>query len=127
MTMVDVIHTALWVDDLDRSLAFYEEGLGLERSREFVLREDERNVFLAGESGTELQLKAAPDHTVTASRAGFDHVAVDVADTDATAERLEGFGGAIERGPVDSEAAAGRIAFVADPDGHIVELIQHWE
>ena len=122
--MVDVIHTAVWVSDLERSLAFYRDGLGLERTRSFVVREDEENVFLAGEGEAELQLKHAPDKEVTAGRDGFDHFAVEVGDTDAMAERLTEFGGEVVRGPLDSTAADSRIAFVADPDGHLVELIQ---
>ena len=124
--MVDVIHTALWVADMDRSLRFYADGLGLARTREFVVREDEENVFLAGEGETELQLKYAPGHDVTASRAGFDHFAVEVADTDSMADRLADHGGEVVRGPLDSEAARARIAFVADPDGYLVELIEPW-
>lgn len=125
--MVDVVHTAIWVSDLDRALAFYVDGLGLARTREFVLDEDEENVFLAGEDGTELQLKSAPGRAVSAERAGFDHVAVEVDDADATAARLAEFGGEVVRGPLDSDAAAARIAFVADPDGHHVELIEPWD
>lgn len=124
--MVDVIHTALWVADLDRSLSFYADGLGLQRTRAFVVRGDEENVFLAGEGETELQLKSAPGREVSADRAGFDHFAVEVEDTDAMAERLSAYGGAVVRGPLDSEAAEARIAFVADPDGHAVELIEPW-
>lgn len=122
--MVDVIHTAVWVSDLERSLSFYRDGLGLERTRSFVVRGDEENHFLAGDGATELQLKFAPGREVTASRAGFDHVAVAVDDADAMAERLEAYGGEVARGPLDSTAADSRIAFVEDPDGHYVELIQ---
>ena len=125
--MVDVIHTALWVSDVTRSRTFYVDGLGLSETRDFLVRGDEENVFLAGEGETELQLKYAPDHEVEAGRAGFDHFAVEVDDTDAMADRLEEFGGEVTRGPLDSEAAQARIAFVADPDGHLVELIQPWE
>ena len=121
--MVEVIHTALWVSDMDRAIAYYTEGMGLRKDREFTVRGDERNVFLVGDDGgAELQLKHSGDHAVEASRAGFDHFAIGVEDTDAMADRLEAHGGEITRGPLDSEAAGRRIAFVADPDGHLVEL-----
>lgn len=125
--MVDVIHHALWVSDMDRAREFYVDGMGLSETRAFTIRGDEENVFFAGEGDAELQLKYAPDHEVRASRDGFDHWAVEVEDTDAMAERLAEHGGTVERGPLDSEAAQGRIAFVSDPDGHFVELIQPWE
>jgi lactoylglutathione lyase len=122
----NVIHTSLWVADMDRTESFYVDALGLSRTREHsgsTYQEDVRNVFLAGPDGTELQFKSAPGREPEAP-AGFDHVAVSTTDIDAEFERIVSETGC----PVILEpttiGTGERIAFVEDPDGYAVELIQ---
>ena len=126
---MDVLHCALWVADVDRTLAFYCDEIGLEKTREFVGGDGARNVFVAGEGEAELQFKHDPDRTDPLPEpAGIDHVAFEVGDTDAMVEQLVEDGGAtLRRGPLDSEGASARIAFVEDPDGYGVELIAPFE
>ena len=122
---MDVLHTALWVGDVDRSLAFYADGLGLERTNEFVGGDGATNLYLAGDDGTELQLKYRADGEGPAVEpAGIDHVAFAVDDTDAALEALvDRTGCPVRRGPLDSDGANARVAFVEDPDGYGVELV----
>jgi len=121
---MDVIHSALWVADVEETLAFYVDGLGLEKTWEFEGGDGARNVYVAGESDTEIQFKHHPDREPP-SPSGFDHVAVAVEDTDAELERLvEETGCPVRRGPLTAEAANARVAFVEDPDGYGVELVE---
>jgi lactoylglutathione lyase len=122
---MDVLHTALWVGDLDATTSFYVDVLGLAVSREFVGDDGVRNYFLAGESETELQFKPLADHPEGRSAvdpAGIDHVAVAVDSVDDVVEEI----GAdrVTGGPTTMEDAGVRIAFVTDPDGYGVELIE---
>ena len=123
---MDVIHSAVWVSDIDETLDFYVGALGLEKTHEFVGGDDATNVYVRGESETEIQFKHNPEHELgERTRARFDHLALGVEDTDALVERLqEETDTDVLRGPFDSTGASARIAFVTDPDDHVIELIE---
>ncbi|QLG61750.1 VOC family protein [Halorarum salinum] len=126
---MDVLHAALWVDDVEAMDEFYTEGLGLEFSREFEGSDGVRNYFLTGESDTEIQFKH--DEGVdreSGPSSGFDHVAIAVEDVEDRVDRLvDAFGSEVVRGP-DLLADKGiEIAFVTDPEGYVVELIERLE
>ena len=126
---MDVIHIAIWVSDLDRILEFYVDELGLEKTNEFESGDGATNVFVAGPSGVELQLKHEAGRAVERPEHGvYDHVAVAVDDTDAEVERLCEQGSAtLSRGPLDSEGANARVAFIEDPEGNGIELVEEFE
>ena len=123
---MDVIHAALRVEDIDRTLAFYRDALGLSVTNEFVGGDGATNVYLAGGGDAELQFKYYADQpNPPVEPSGIDHVALRVEDTDATVERLvEATGCRVLRGPLTSEGANARVAFVEDPDGYGVELVE---
>jgi lactoylglutathione lyase len=124
---MDVLHSAIWVSDIDETLAFYTDALGLEKTREFESGDGARNVFVAGESDTEIQFKYDPDREVSDDTA-YDHAAIAVDDTDAEVERLvEETGCTLRRGPLTSEGANARVAFIEDPDGHGIELVEEFD
>ncbi|RJT05488.1 VOC family protein [Halococcus sp. IIIV-5B] len=124
---MDVIHSAVWVSDIDETLAFYTDALDLEKTREFESGEGARNVFVAGEGDTEIQFKYLPDRDAP-EPAGYDHVAIAVEDTDATVERLVAETDCtLNRGPLDSEGANARVAFIEDPDGYGIELVEEFD
>lgn len=120
---MDVIHAALWVDDLDAALSFYVDGLGLDRRRSFAFRGTE-NVYVGGEHG-ELQLRHDPDGgPVDPDRSTVDHVAVGVDDVDeAFADLIERTGCPVVEEPMTVEQAGTRVAFVEDPEGYVIELV----
>lgn len=127
---MDVLHTAIWVDDLDAQLGFYETVLNLPKTREFVGDDGARNTYVGGESGVELQFKSFDEGTAhTASEpAGIDHIAVAVEDVDATVVAArEDWDSRVQRGPETLEEKGLRIAFVTDPSGYVVELIESLE
>ena len=126
---MDVIHHAIWVSDLDRILEFYVGELGLEQTNEFVSGDGATNVYVAGGSDVEIQFKHEDGRAVAQREDGvFDHVAIAVEDTDAEVERLCEEGSAtLERGPLDSEGANARVAFISDPEGNGIELVEEFE
>lgn len=124
---MDVIHSAIWVSDIEETLAFYVDALGLEKTREFEGGDGARNVFVAGSTGTEIQFKYDPNRR-SLEPSGFDHVAVAVDDTDAELDRLvEKTGCTVRRGPLTSDGANARVAFIEDPDGYGVELVEEFD
>ena len=126
---MDVIHSAIWVSDLERILEFYVDELGLDKTNEFVSGDGATNVFVAGPNGVELQFKHEAGKEIERSANGvYDHVAVAVEDTDAEVERLCAEGSAtLTRGPLDSEGANARVAFIEDPEGNGIELVEEFE
>jgi lactoylglutathione lyase len=116
------LHTMLRVRDLDASIAFFCDHLGLVETRR---RESERGrftlVFLAsapGEPEIELTWNWDQEEPYETGRF-FGHLAYAVEDIYATCSRLADAGVAINRPPRD-----GRMAFVKSPDGHSIELLQ---
>jgi len=121
---MDVIHTALWVSDLEGARSFFVDGLGLSENWSFEL-DGVRNVYVGGEHG-ELQLRYDPDREVSAGdRDRLDHVAVSVEDTDARTEAvLDTTDAELLQGPLTMDAPNARVAFVEGPDGYVVELVE---
>lgn len=117
---MDAIHVCLNVEDAERAADWYCQELGLERTWGFEL-EDTRNVYVADEDGFELQLSDTAGETPEPGTA-WDHFAVAVDDVDAAFDRIDNHG--VVQAPADNEAAGARTAFVNDPDGHVVELVQ---
>ena len=121
---MDVIHTALWVSDIDRTIEYYTEGLGLEHNWEFT-SDGVRNVYLGGAHG-ELQCKYDPDGVYeTGGGGGVDHIAIGVESTDEAFEQLiEREDPPVHEPPTTLEQISRRVAFVEDPDGYVVELVE---
>jgi lactoylglutathione lyase len=121
---MDVIHTCIWVSDMDEAKEFYLEGIGLEEHRSATLGGIE-NVWLGGEHG-EIQLRYADDHPDPApDRADFDHLALSVDDVDGEVERIvENTGATVLDGPRTVDVANVRIAFLEGFDGYVIELVE---
>lgn len=116
------LHTMVRVSDLDASLDFYCEHLGL---RELRRRDSEQGrftlVFLAapGDENAQVELTYNWDPEVYTGGRNFGHLAYLVDDIYALCERLQTAGVTINRPPRD-----GRMAFVRSPDGISIELLQ---
>jgi lactoylglutathione lyase len=116
------LHTMVRVTDLDASLAFYCDLLGLvEVRRKDVPGGRFTLVFLAapGDDGPELELTHNWDPEDYGGGRNFGHLAYQVEDIYAACERLAAGGVTINRPPRD-----GRMAFVRSPDGISIELLQ---
>lgn len=119
----DVIHTAIWVPELEPVIEFYET-LGLSESHRFE-RGGTENVYLGGEHG-EIQFKHdGSDRSVSPDRSDLDHIALGVDDVDAEFERVvEETGCPVVEEPMTVDVAGARVAFVEDPNGYVVELVE---
>ncbi len=123
------LHTMIRVKDLDRSIDFYTRLLGMR-----VLRHKDfeggrfTNVFVGygdEESETVLELTHNWDQEEPYSHgSGFGHLAVGVPDIYATCEALEAEGVNIPRPPGPMKHGTTVIAFIEDPDGYKIELIE---
>jgi lactoylglutathione lyase len=122
---VELIHTCYRVTDPEQSIAFYE-ALGLEKRRELPIRDEAMNYFLGvpGKDLPELELTYNFGVESYELGTGYGHVALTVDDLDATLARLKEQGIEPEKPPYSVREGGSRLAFVRDPDGYRVELIE---
>ena len=121
-----LLHTMLRVTDLERSVEFYTKVLGLTEQRRKVLEKaDATLVFLVDEQGQHA-IELTYNHDGRGYELGnqFGHLAFGVADLDSARESLQGFGLSFDRGPYLVSEDGPRIAFIRDPDGVELELIE---
>lgn len=119
------LHTMVRVTDIDASLAFYCDALGLEELKRYDSEEGRFTlVFLAapGDGSAQVELTYNWDPEELDGGRNFGHLAYAVDDIYATCERLQRAGVTINRPPRD-----GRMAFVRSPDGVSIELLQAGE
>jgi lactoylglutathione lyase len=117
------LHTMVRVTNIDASLAFYRDALGLtELSRKDYPRGRFTLVFLAAPDDTDAQVELTHNWDPESYGGGrnFGHLAYAVDDIYATCQRLADHGVTILRPPRD-----GRMAFVRSPDNISIELLQH--
>ena len=119
------LHTMVRVTDINASLAFYCDALGLEELKRYDSEEGRFTlVFLAapGDGSAQVELTYNWDPEELDGGRNFGHLAYAVDDIYATCERLQQAGVTINRPPRD-----GRMAFVRSPDGVSIELLQAGE
>lgn len=123
---MEFLHTCLNVADVERSLEWYTEQLGFEETWGFETEDGEtENRYVAADNGVELQLSETDGVTPTESGDRWDHIAVKVDDVDAAFEEIENHG--VRSEPEDQAIVPARTAFIEDPDGHVVELVEPTE
>jgi lactoylglutathione lyase len=116
------LHTMVRVTDIEQSLRFYRDALGLvELSRREYPKGRYTLVFLAAAANPESQVELTYnwDPEDYAGGRNFGHLAYEVDDIYAVCERLRAHGVTINRPPRD-----GRMAFVRSPDQISIELLQ---
>ena len=123
-----MMHTMIRVLDLDRSIAFYTELLGMELLRREDFPEGKFTLAFVGygpeATQTVVELthnwdQAAPYEIGT----GFGHIALGVRDIYGVCAELEKRGARIPRKPGPMKHGTTHIAFIEDPDGYKIELI----
>ena len=125
MIVMQYLHTMVRVSDLDASLKFYCDALGLEELRRYDNDQGRFTlVFLSapGNESSQVELTYNWDPESYSGGRNFGHLAYRVDDIYATCERLASNDVVINRPPRD-----GRMAFVRSPDGISVELLQAGE
>lgn len=112
----------LYVSDLEPSLRFYRDILGMQVLRRMDIENDGTIVFLGEQDNVQLEIIVDP-HGENPGYTGFS-VGFDVEDMEAAIKKLESQGVLKLRGPI---AAGGttQLAFFKGPSGETVELISH--
>ena len=130
--MSTYLHTMVRVGNLDRSLTFYRL-LGLHELRRREVPDGRYTlVFIGyadnahGQAEIELTYNWGEDSGYEVGT-GFGHFAVGVSDVTAAAEAVRAGGGTVTREPGPVKFGTTVIAFVEDPDGYKIELIQQPE
>jgi len=124
-----ILHTMLRVGDLKRSVAFYTDVLGMKLLRTTDRPEQKYTLAFVGygdeSQGAVLELTYNYGVDRYDLGAGFGHVAVEVPDAAKACAAVRAKGGSVTRdaGPVKGGTTV--IAFVQDPDGYKIELIEN--
>lgn len=119
------------VTDLERSLQFYTHGLGFEiRSRQDYEKDRFSLVFLqapgdVGEKAPMIELTYNWDTKAYVRGDAYGHTAYQVSSIDAVRARLREHGYDLSWGPGMTPSGSRRMAFVDDPDGYEIELLEH--
>ena len=123
-----MLHTMLRVGDLERSLGFYCDVLGMKLLRKHDFPGGRFTLAFVGYgdegSNTVLELTHNWDTPKYDLGNAYGHVALGVADIYKTCDELRGKGAKVVREPGPMMHGSTHIAFIEDPDGYKVELIQ---
>jgi len=123
-----LLHTMLRVGDLQRSIDFYTQAMGMQLLRITKRPEQKYDLAFVGYASNpdQAEIELTYNYGVTSYDIGtaYGHIALGVTDAKATCEKIRQAGGKITReaGPVAGGTAV--IAFVQDPDGYKIELIE---
>jgi len=123
-----ILHTMIRVGDLERSLAFYTQVLGMTLLRRREYPDGRFTLAFVGygpeSEGAALELTHNWDTRSYTLGSGFGHVALEVEDAAAACAEIKGRGGVVTREAGPMKHGTTVIAFVEDPDGYKIELIQ---
>jgi lactoylglutathione lyase len=122
------LHTMLRVGNLEQSLAFYCDILGMKLLRQKDYPDGKFTLAFVGygdeSDHTVLELTYNWDVETYELGNAYGHVALGVSDIYAACQNIETKGGAVTRQPGPMKHGSTVIAFVEDPDGYKIELIQ---
>jgi len=123
-----MLHTMIRVGDLKRSIQFYTELLNMRLLRQKDYPEGEFTLAFVGyddeSDATVLELTHNWNTNSYELGNGFGHIAIGVSDIYATCEKIQNQGGRIRRQPGPMKHGTTVIAFIEDPDGYQIELIE---
>lgn len=122
------LHTMLRVGDLQRSIDFYTKVLGMRLLRTTERPEQKYSLAFVGygKNPEHAELELTYNHGVTSYELGtaYGHIALGVPDIYSACDRIRAEGGLITREPGPVKGGNTVIAFVTDPDGYKIELIE---
>ena len=123
-----MLHTMLRVGDLDQSIAFYTEVLGMQllRRKDYPTGRFTLAFLGYGPESEQTVLELTHNWDTNSYDLGdaYGHVALGVEDIRSTCAAISGKGGRVVREPGPMKHGSTVIAFVEDPDGYKVELIE---
>ncbi|WP_281784661.1 lactoylglutathione lyase [Sinimarinibacterium flocculans] len=121
-----ILHTMLRVGDLERSIAFYTEVLGMKLLSRKDYPDGQFTLAFVGYGDGDAEIELTYNYGVDRYELGnaFGHIALEVDDAYATCEEVKRRGGRVTREAGPMKHGTTVIAFVEDPDGYKIEFIQ---
>jgi len=123
-----ILHTMLRVGDLQRSVKFYTDVLGMKLLRTTDRPEQKYSLAFVGYDGEDKSavLELTYNYGVERYHLGtaFGHIAIEVPDVKRACEGVKLNGGKVTREPGPVKGGTSVIAFVEDPDGYKIEFIE---
>ena len=123
-----LLHTMLRVGNLNRSIDFYTKTLGMTLLRQKDYPQGKFTLAFLGygdeSSNTAIELTHNWDTTAYEIGNAFGHIAIEVEDVYAAADKIKHLGGEVIREAGPMNAGTTIIAFVKDPDGYEIELLE---
>lgn len=122
-----LLHTMIRVGDLEKSLRFYTEVLGMKLLRKKDYPEGRFTLAFVGygeeSANTVLELTHNWDTPAYELGTGFGHLAIEVEDVYAACEKIKAKGGKIVREAGPMKHGESILAFAEDPDGYRIEFL----
>ena len=123
-----ILHTMLRVGDLEKSLEFYTQVLGMRLLRRKDYPDGKFTLAFVGyqeeDEGAVIELTHSWDTSSYDLGNGYGHIALEVEDAYQACEEIKARGGKVTREAGPMKHGQTVIAFVEDPDGYKIELIQ---
>jgi lactoylglutathione lyase len=123
-----ILHTMLRVGDLQRSIKFYTEVLGMKLLRTTDRPEQKYSLAFVGYEAEERSAVLELTYNYGVERydlgSAFGHIAVEVPDVAKACDGVRRQGGKVTREPGPVKGGTSVIAFVEDPDGYKIEFIE---
>ena len=127
-TIMRMLHTMLRVGNLDKSLAFYQDVLGMKLLRKHEYPDGRFTLAFVGYGDESDHTVIELTHNWDTERYdlgnGYGHIALEVEDAYAACEAVKAKGGKVTREAGSMMHGTTVIAFVEDPDGYKIEFIQ---
>ncbi|MEH6800145.1 MAG: lactoylglutathione lyase [Halopseudomonas sabulinigri] len=122
-----ILHTMLRVGNLEKSVAFYTEVLGMTLLRRKDYPEGRFTLAFVGYGNeaehTALELTHNWDTNEYDLGSGYGHIAIEVLDVHKACQQIKSAGGKVVREPGPMKHGQSVLAFVEDPDGYRIELL----
>jgi lactoylglutathione lyase len=123
-----ILHTMLRVGDLQRSVRFYTDVLGMKLLRTTDRPEQKYSLAFVGYDTEERSAVIELTYNYGVERyemgGAFGHIAIGVPDVGGACAKVRGAGGKVTREPGPVKGGGSVIAFVEDPDGYKIEFIE---